>query len=630
MMSGNPHPPAYRITERSLRVIFFGFLMAICFSPSGLSDQDLLDDAKLIEEVLLNEWESGRDKDATDKNADQMAHKAHEALFAEDRYPSAATCATCHQTQYRDWSVSSHAYSQLSPIAQALSNTINVLASGSNGDFCLRCHSQVGANLGESQMISNIDRHPTSREGITCIVCHRVNKKYDKVSGRIGLVEGGLTESIYGPTGNEEMERVLSEPDTYRVVTDPSNPGRQIHKDVKFFAPIKTSTFCGSCHDVTLFNGFRLEEAFSEYRMSPAARKGISCQDCHMGKVQGVPSGYDFGPAATVGGVPTKDRKLTSHLFSGPDYSIIHPGIYPHNVEAQEMATIREWLEFDYKAGWGTDQFEDRIPKGYKFSERWQSVDDRYDARTILQDQFKLLAHARKKRLEVLRNGFGLGDVVIQEASPDGIKFKIKVENLTEGHNVPTGFTGERAVWLQVTVKDDDGNVVFRSGDVDPNGDYRDDHSSYVRNGELPLDRYLFTLQSKFVVTNVRGSERERVIPIPYPVTSLPRVLSFPSSLILTGEPFTERNHRKGINPGSHRWAMYKIKSNQLTGKTPYHASFKFVVQMVPVNLVNAIQWVGFDYGMSPREVGDALVTGREVLWEKNVTIEMMEQGKQE
>jgi len=176
-----------------------------------------------------------------------------------------------------------------------------------------------------------------------------------------------------------------------------------------------------------------------------------------------------------------------------------------------------------------------------------------------------------------------------------------------------------------VTVKDDDGNVVFLSGDVDPNGDYRDDHSSYVRNGEVPLDRYLFTLQSKFVVVNVRGSERERVIPIPYPVTSLPRVLSFPSSLILTGEPFTERNHRKGINPGSHRWAMYKIKANQLTGKAPYHANFKFVVQMVPVNLVDAIQWVGFDYGMSPREVGDALVAGREVLWEKDVTIELTE-----
>ncbi len=29
-------------------------------------------------------------------------------------------------------------------------------------------------NQGESPQISNLERHPTSREGITCVVCHRV------------------------------------------------------------------------------------------------------------------------------------------------------------------------------------------------------------------------------------------------------------------------------------------------------------------------------------------------------------------------------------------------------------------------------------------------------------------------
>ena len=40
-----------------------------------------------------------------------------------------------------------------------------------------------------------------------------------------------------------------------------------------------------------LINGFRLEEAFSEFKTSPAAHeKGVSCQDCHMGKEPGVES----------------------------------------------------------------------------------------------------------------------------------------------------------------------------------------------------------------------------------------------------------------------------------------------------------------------------------------------------
>jgi phosphosulfolactate phosphohydrolase-like enzyme len=43
---------------------------------------------------------------------------------------------------------------------------------------------------------------------------------------------------------------------------------------------------------------------------------------------------------------------------------------------------------------------------------------------------------------------------------------------------------------------------------------------------------------------------------------------------------------------------------------------------MVPVNLVATIQHVGFDYGMSPREVADAVVAGHRVLWERTIPLE--------
>ena len=60
----------------------------------------------------------------------------------------------------------------------------------------------------------------------------------------------------------------------YRVVTDPEEAGRKIHKEAKQFSGLSDPVFCGQCHDVTLFNGFRLEEAYSEYRTSPAAARG--------------------------------------------------------------------------------------------------------------------------------------------------------------------------------------------------------------------------------------------------------------------------------------------------------------------------------------------------------------------
>jgi hypothetical protein len=336
--------------------------------------------------------------------------------------------------------------------------------------------------------------------------------------------------------------------------------------------------------------------------------------------VQGIPSGYEKGPAAVVGGVPTKDRKITSHIFSGPDYSVIHPGIFPHNIQAQQMATLKEWLQFDYKAGWGTDKFEDKISENHKFPKRWESVDDRFDAREILNEQFKKLEWARGKRLEVYRNGYGLNDIKTLQSDSDGIRFKVKVVNKTDGHNTPTGFSGERLVWLHVTVKDRDGKVVFESGNLDPNGDLRDQESAYVHNGELPLDNQLFNLQSRFVHVNVRGGERFQVIPIPYTVTSLPIVRPTIQSLILTGEPTTERNHRRSIEALGHRWAEYSIKGSALKGKGPYKANIQLKVSPAPVNLIAAVQSVGFDYNMSAREIADAVAAGHEILYEKNVT----------
>ena len=543
---------------------------------------------------------------------------AHGAFFSDNRFPSATTCQTCHEEHYREWSVSPHAYAQLSPVFNAMQGTILKRTNGTNGDFCIRCHTQVGMNLGEPLFMSNVDRHPVSREGITCIVCHRVNQAYGKESGRVKIVEGDLFEPVYGPTGNKELRRVIDS-DEYQVNTERGKPGRAIHTDAKKFFRLVTPGFCGSCHDVNLLNGFRLEEAFSEYKTSPAAKEGITCQDCHMGTEPGRPSGYAVAPAARVGDVETKPRKRTNHMFPGPDHSVIHPGIFPHNTEAAKLATIREWLAFDYEAGWGTDEFEDTVPEDAVFPERWDSIDDRYDAREMLDQQFALLDEYMAQRKLVLQEGFTLGEVVTERADEQGIRFKVPVRNNTTGHGVPTGFDAERLVYLQVTVTDRDGKVVFKSGDLDPNGDLRDSHSLYVHNGELPLDPYLFNLQSKFITRNVRGSESERIIPVNPSFDPLPFLRPLTQSSILLGRPVNVRKHRKSIEPNGSRWALYEIPGSRLTGKGPYAANIKLVLGMVPVNLIDDIKEVGFDYGMSPRDVAEGVLGGHVTLWERDV-----------
>ena len=209
----------------------------------------------------------------------------------------------------------------------------------------------------------------------------------------------------------------------------------------------------------------------------------------------------------------------------------------------------------------------------------------------------------------MLQAGYGIGDFEVKKASTKrGLQFRIGVENLTDGHSVPTGFIAERVVFLQVEVKNEAGETVFVSGDLDPNFDVRDLDSLFVHNREISLDQQLFTLQSSFITRNVRGTEREQVLAINFSPSPLPFLRPSRFAATLTGRPGGARIHKKNITPLDSRWADYRVGKKKLTGPGTYTVSAKLIAGMVPINLIDEIKDVGFDYGMSAHQV--ALVTG--------------------
>jgi hypothetical protein len=563
---------------------------------------------------------------------------AHAACFGDDPFPSAKKCQKCHEGQFREWSVSPHAYAQLSPVFNAMSNSTIKLTNGTNGDFCIRCHTPAGMSQSEPINMSQMDRPPSSREGVTCTVCHRINQPWGKISARQHIVPGDLYQPVYGPEGNAKLEEVLANPDKYGALKtsneDPSRRANAVHRESIPFFQLRVPGFCGSCHDVFAPNGFRLEDAFSEFKTSPAARcKKQSCQDCHMGVVPGVAAGYATAPAARVGNASTPPRRRTNHMFVGPDYSIIHPGLYPHHPRAireekgpaeDGLATMREWLLFDPHSGWGTDEFEANVPKDTVFPAAWADATRRRQGRDILNEQYQLLAEATAARHQLLSTGYQLSDIMVEHADSKGLRFKVKVFNGTDGHGVPTGFDAERLVFVRVTVTNSAGQVVYKSGDLDPNGDVRNEHSVYVHNGLLPLDKHLFSLQTKFIVRNIRGSEREQVLVVPYGLDPLPFIRPETRPYTVLGRPVAARKHKQNLEAnGGYRWAEYEVKRRELCGPGPYSVQVQLISGMVPVNLVNDIQTVGFDYGMSPRQVADNIVAGHLVLHERQTVIDV-------
>ncbi len=547
---------------------------------------------------------------------------AHAAVFDEAVFPSAQACGVCHTEHYREWSVSPHAYAQISPTFNAYHATLGVLTNGTLGDFCERCHTQVGMTAAEPVITPNSNRSDVAREGVTCVVCHRVSEAYGKISGRLPLEAGDIESPIYGPRPDDELRRVLTSPDEFEGFSpETGTRQRKIHRQARMLEQLSHPGFCGRCHDVRLPSGFRLEDALSEYKQTDAAKRGESCQACHMGPVPGVPSEYPPAPAAVVGGAKTRPARRTNHMFVGPDDPLVHPGIFPHDAEAAEYVTPLEWVSFDYQAGWGTDEFEATEPGPAEFPELWADPDERSYARAIIDRQLALRAEAHERGTTLLRNGYGLGEIQNLQAR-DGLKFAIEVRNETYGHSVPTGLIAERNVFLQVSVHDAEGAVVFRSGDLDPNGDVRDMHSLYVHSGVVPRDKQLFNLRSPFMIRLAHGGEREQVLPANYSFDPLVFIRPSTTPSVLFGGVRGARLQKRNIEALGHRWARYTVETEELTGKAPYTVRVALVAGQLPPHLIHAISGVGFEYGLSARTLSEAIVAGYRVLWERSVVLD--------
>ncbi len=503
------------------------------------------------------------------------AHRTYlENLRRDKEFPSAVSCSQCHPDHFEEWSVSPHAYAILSPVFNSMHAFITDRTGGTNGDFCIRCHTPVDMEREQDIYGTVLHRSPAAVEGVTCVACHRIDSDFGNASGRISITKGSLSDPIYGPTGGDELKRILGNADL-GLVTDEAERGILIHKDAIKSPVISRSGQCAMCHDVNSPTGIRLESAFTEFKNSPASAEGTSCQDCHMSQTpgavlpdenrystEGIDKNFAFEPAATIRSYPgdhsegtsTKPRKRTNHMFIGPDYSIVHPGLFPHSLEAPEITykarfrkvladeaenlinylkslppgdvaaaqeraeqedlkaaalearkhVYSDWLTFRWWDGWGTDSFEKELSEtarnrhlgGVGFP--WQDLDDpvsamfrRISARLTLSHQFNLLNKAHVERTRILRRALQLGDLEVTSDDHRALEFSINVHNATSGHAVPTGFDAERVMYLDVTVHDAQGNRIFQSGDRDPNGDLRDLHSAYVHASEPKSGQWL-------------------------------------------------------------------------------------------------------------------------------------------
>jgi nitrate/TMAO reductase-like tetraheme cytochrome c subunit len=683
-----------------------------------------------------------------------------EKYYAESNYPSAAQCAECHQQIYNEWASSNHAYASISPMFHKFEQKINDLTQGTIGSFCVRCHQQVGTQRGEERHLPLWDRSRVASEGVTCITCHRVEEEYGKVNGERTIIPGDIHTPVGGTMRDSVFNGVLQRKGELKIATSAKERGSKIHAGVYKFEQLGQSEFCASCHQVAVNLGIKLEVVWDQYRDSPAFRKGVTCQDCHMGKVPGRADGYETGPSAVVNGVPINpNRRHSNHSFYGPGYPIAHPGIFPHNPQASRW-TMQEWLQFDYRSRWGSKEFESSIEKyaaafddlnaalkafggdvaalnaltalegaigrgqtafrrkdaverltsaveslknatdvaaidknlatlrkaatalaepvkgsksaaaprshqrllasieamaatarekaggfakayenvnsafksvtaakddaargkaveslasavaalrktipgadnafsgdvaalrasmGVNFPFAWLDPIDREEAWAIVEKNIKSLEHKKQLRRQVMENGSRIdGPFFASELKAgNALKFKYVVTNTDDGHNLPSGSLGAQPeIWLNVALIDPDGKNVWESGYVDRNGDFADLHSLELAAGRIEHDKQLFNLQTKFLTTNVKGTDREMYLPVNFDIDQLPflRPPAVPTT-VLNHPPFV-RMEGRSLPPLGSRDAVYEVPAELIKKPGKYRLAVRLRSRAEPI-----------------------------------------------
>lgn len=442
---------------------------------------------------------------------------------------TAQDCAACHARQAAEWRRSVMAHAAKSPLFNALESLIEeqvgrdfecpngagilrradparacrdatsgVTVTGSGGEhWCVNCHSPAenldtamppwdGRAGGEPRSRRPVRELLTERalEGISCGFCHQVHGPVGPRGGRgyqgnstwtsfvTGAVfaarpEDGRGLLGIGNSGYElrPEELILQGRLGVDAAGDPDDPGVHRRPSASAKAYLRTSEFCGACHDVRLFGTDslagargehfkRLRNAYSEWAAwakgeERAGRAAATCQDCHMSTYPGVCEAIEGG-AEAGGGDP--------ECPPGTRFAARAPGAWPKARVADSSVGARDVTTHYFS---GVD-----VPLSEEFA-------------AALIDEPSVDAHgvptgARRRRDLLLRHTFRFGLGAARRAGAT-LEIPVEIENVGAGHRVPAGFSQEREIWVHLVVKDEGGRIVYEVGRVDRNDeDLRD------------------------------------------------------------------------------------------------------------------------------------------------------------
>ena len=211
------------------------------------------------------------------------------------------TCESCHPRHYREWASSMHAYASKDPVFLAMNQRGQRETDHGMGDFCVNCHAPMAVREGLTTDGLNLATLPEQYQGVTCYFCHNAVSIEADHNAQLSLandqtMRGGLHDAY--------------DPGVHAVA----------YSDLHDRNNLKSSQFCGSCHDVVTPKGVHIERTYAEYLQtgfSKPENDGFdSCVGCHMDE-----SGSG-APVAVMPGVKLRERPMHEHLWPAVDIAL--------------------------------------------------------------------------------------------------------------------------------------------------------------------------------------------------------------------------------------------------------------------------------------------------------------------
>ncbi len=233
-------------------------------------------------------------------------------------FPTAQYCGHCHQESHKEWRESAHSNSNRAPWYLKNVGLLNDSKGIEFSRHCEGCHDPVAMAAGvitEGTPQAGSRKRPYDQDGVTCAVCHSIQKVDLRGTGSYVLAPAAVLVDEDGKPIHRKVSdiEILSHLDRHSAAV------------MKPF--YKTSEMCAACHKAALphelndYKWLRAMTPYDEWQNSSFAKQSplpfytkpavSTCETCHMPRETLV--GKDPG---------AKEGKLASHRWLGANTMI--------------------------------------------------------------------------------------------------------------------------------------------------------------------------------------------------------------------------------------------------------------------------------------------------------------------